>query len=115
MSFDNDHHQWLRGERRLAAAAATDPRRARILHRVVDGIVDELRRRLGGAFSSDELAELYERGTDWGLELASELAPDDPWAWEADTVVDAAFHRYLSRAVDYAGGRRLSIADERSC
>lgn len=108
MSFENDLHQWQRGERRLNAAAA-DPHRARVLHRVVNGIVDELRRRLGGAFTAAELAELYEQGTDWGLVIAAALAPDDPWAWEVDTVIDAAFARYLARAVDYAGGRRLPM------
>jgi hypothetical protein len=33
-------------------------------------------------------------------------APEDPWAWEAGLVVDAAFARYLREASDYAGGRR---------
>ena len=34
------------------------------------------------------------------------VAPEDPWAWEAGVVVDAAFARYLREAADYAGGRR---------
>ena len=29
-----------------------------------------------------------------------------PWAWEARTVADAAFARYVRDATDYAGGRR---------
>ena len=33
------------------------------------------------------------------------IAPDEPWAWEAGVVVDAAFGRYLREAADYAGGR----------
>jgi len=68
--------------------------------------VAELRRRLGGRFSSQELVELYERGTSWCLQIAMKLAPEDPWAWEAGVVVDAAFGRYLREAADYAGGRR---------
>ena len=35
-----------------------------------------------------------------------ETAPEDPWAWDAGVVVDAAFARYLREAADYAGGRR---------
>jgi hypothetical protein len=34
------------------------------------------------------------------------VAPQDPPAWEAGVVVDAAFSRYLREATDYAGGRR---------
>jgi hypothetical protein len=29
-----------------------------------------------------------------------------PYAWDARIVADAAFARYLRRAVDFAGGRR---------
>jgi hypothetical protein len=77
-----------------------------VLERVTDALVAELRRRLGGRFSADELVALYERGTAWCLQTAMRLAPDDPWAWEAGVVVDAAFARYLREAADYAGGRR---------
>ena len=34
------------------------------------------------------------------------VAPDAPWAWDARTVADAAFLRYLRDARDFAGGRR---------
>jgi hypothetical protein len=34
------------------------------------------------------------------------VAPDEPSAWDASVVVDAAFARYLREATDYAGGRR---------
>jgi len=47
-------------------------------------------------------------GTGWCLEIAVETAPDAPWAWDASTVADAAFARYLREAADFAGGRRLS-------
>ncbi len=49
---------------------------------------------------------LYERGTAWCLAIAMHVAPDDPSAWEAGVVVDAAFARYLREAADFAGGRR---------
>jgi hypothetical protein len=70
-------------------------------------LVAELRRRLGGRFSAEELAQLYERGTSWCLQLAMDAAPDCPWAWDSGIVVDAAFGSYLREAADYAGGRRV--------
>ena len=73
---------------------------------MVDEIVLHLRRRLGGPFTIGELSDLYDRGTDWCLAVATDLAPDEPRAWQADLVCDAAFARYARQAVDYAGGRR---------
>jgi hypothetical protein len=103
MSFENAIYQWRQGERRLRAAP---PERAQLLQRVTDALVAELRRRLGGRFSSAELVDLYEGGNAWCLQVAMKVAPADPWAWEAGLVVDAAFARYLREAADYAGGRR---------
>jgi hypothetical protein len=103
MSFENAIYQWQQGERRLRDAP---PERSALLERVVGALVSELRRRLGGRFSSQELADLYGTGTGWCLQLAMKTAPEDPWAWEAGLVVDAAFARYLREASDYAGGRR---------
>lgn len=76
------------------------------LEAVVGRIEAELRKRLGGTFSTDELADLYARGTDWCTDLALVVAPDAPWAWDARTVADAAFLRYVRDARDFAGGRR---------
>lgn len=102
MSIESARYQWLQGERRLAAAP---PERRRLLERVVDALVAELRRRLGGRFSAEELADLYDAGTSWSLPVAMRVAPEDPWAWEAGVVADAAFARYVREAADYAGGR----------
>ena len=102
--FENAIYQWQQGERRLGQAG---PERRAVLERVTGMLVAELRRRLGGRFSSEELVELYGRGTAWCLQVAMTLAPDDPWAWDSGIVVDAAFARYLREAGDYAGGRRV--------
>jgi hypothetical protein len=102
--FDSAIHQWQRGERRLAQAAED---RSPLLQGIVDALIAELRRRLGGRFSAEELAALYGRGTSWCLQLAMNVAPEDPWAWDSSVVVDAAFGRYLREATDYAGGRRI--------
>lgn len=103
MPFDTALDQWERGERRLAFAP---PDERPTLERVTRGVEAELRRRLGGAFTADELAGLYDQGTDWCSNLAIALAPDDPYAWDVRVVADAAFARYLRGASDFAGGRR---------
>jgi hypothetical protein len=103
--FDNAIYQWQQGERRLGQAA---PERAVLLERIASALVAELRRRLGGRFYSDELVDLYGRGTAWCLREAMAVAPDDPWAWDSAVVVDAAFGRYLREAADYAGGKRVA-------
>jgi hypothetical protein len=102
--FDNAIHQWRQGERRLSQAP---PERGPLLQRITDTLVVELRKRLGGRFSAEELSELYGRGTSWCLQLAMDIAPEDPWAWDSSIVIDAAFARYLHEAVDYAGGRLI--------
>jgi hypothetical protein len=103
VSFETAIYQWQQGERRLRSTA---PERRPRSERVTEALVAELRRRLGGRFSTDELVALYDRGTSWCLQVAMNVAPDDPSAWEAGVVVDAAFGRYLREAADYAGGRR---------
>ena len=103
MSFENANYQWQQGERRLRAQP---PERRRTTERVTEALVAELRRRLGGRFSSDELVELYEQGTSWCQQVAMNVAPQEPSAWDAAVVADAAFARYLREAADYAGGRR---------
>jgi hypothetical protein len=104
MPFETAQEQWANGLRRLDAAPA-DQRPA--LERVSRRIEQELRRRLGGPFTSEELVELYDAGTGWASDLAYETAPEHPYAWDARIVTDAAFGRYLRSATDFAGGRRL--------
>lgn len=78
------------------------------MERVTDAIVLELRRRLGGPFTTSELAALYdEHGTDWIFDIATRVAPHDPSAWDMPTVAGAAFARYVRQASDYAGGTRI--------
>jgi hypothetical protein len=90
---------WRDGERRLAGA---EPQDRPALERAVDEIVVELRRRLGGPFSTAELASLYStQGTDWCFEIATRAAPGNPAAWDVTTVAGAAFARYAREASDY--------------
>jgi hypothetical protein len=104
MPFETASEQWAAGLHRLADAPA-DQRPT--LERVTRLIEDELRRRLGGPFTVDELADLYDSGTSWCLDVAVAVAPGAPWAWDARTTCDAAFARYVREATDFAGGRRL--------
>ena len=103
MPFDTAVDQWQDGERRLAEAP---PEQRATLERVTRRIEAELRRRLGGAFTTEELADLYDLGTGWTTDIAAAAAPDEPFAWDARIVGDAAFARYLRGATDFAGGRR---------
>ena len=102
--FDTAIQEWQDGTRRLEA---TPDRERAALELVSDAAVAELRRRLGSAYTVDELVSLYGRGTSWVLDLAYRVAPEAPWAWDERTVAEAAFARYLRGASDYAGGRRL--------
>jgi hypothetical protein len=99
MRFEDAFVLWQEGEGRLAAA---DPSDRPALERVVDELVSELRRRLGGPFTTDELARLSAgQGTDWAFEVATRVAPANPAAWDMPTVVGAAFARYAREASDY--------------
>lgn len=95
---------WQDGQRRLTAA---DPADRPTMERVVDELVVALRRRLGGPFTVQELADLYlGQGTDWCFDIAVRTAPNRPAAWDLPTVAGAAFARYAREAIDYTTGRR---------
>lgn len=97
--FDEVFGLWQEGERRLTRAEPAD---RQALERVVDEVVLELHRRLGGPFTTEELAQLYAaQGTDWCFEIATRVAPDNPAAWDMPTVAGAAFARYAREAIDY--------------
>ena len=107
MSFETAVEQWREGERRLAEAP---PEQQAALERVTARIEAELRRRLGGAFTAEELAELYDEGhrlvhrprrrrrarrtRTRGTPASSPTPPS---------------RRYLRRAADFAGGRRRIV------
>jgi hypothetical protein len=103
--FETAVEQWQAGQRRLEASP---PEERPALERVTRRVEDELRRRLGSTFTTDELAALYDAGTSWVSDIAVAAAPEEPHAWDVRVVGDAAFHRYLREAADYAGGRRLT-------
>ena len=105
MAFETALEQWQAGARRLEQAPPDD---RPVLEIVTHEVHAELRRRLGSAFTSDELADLYDAGTAWVSDIAYAVAPETPAAWDVRIVGDAAFARYLREATDFAGGRRLA-------
>jgi hypothetical protein len=105
-SFEQLIGLWQEGQRRLAEAEPAD---RGAMERVVEAIVTELRRRLGGPFSVQELARLYvEQGTDWCFDIATRVAPGTPAAWDLTAVAGSAFARYARQAGDYSVGRRIT-------
>ncbi len=100
-AVENALFQWEEGERRVREAP---PLERLDLERATWAVVDELRRRLGSAFSIAELTELYGAGSDWASAIAQRQSAGTDSAW----VVDAAFSRYAREASDWAGGRPLT-------
>ncbi len=106
--FDEVFGLWEEGQRRLIAS---DPADRQAMERAVDAVVGELRRRLGGPFTSDELAALYaSQGTDWAFALTTRAVPGNPAAWDMSAVGGAAFARYAREASDYR--TKLTLAEE---
>jgi hypothetical protein len=97
-AIENARYQWDEGERRLRQA---DPAHSAALDRVLWQIVDELRKRVGATFTLEELATLYNEGTDWADDFASRRDT----GLETSAVVDAAFARYAREAWNFSGGR----------
>ena len=98
-AVENALFQWEEGEARLRSF--DEPARSQ-LEAAARAVYEELRRRLGGAFTLAELADFYGSGTDWAEDIAERRLAGTDSSW----VVDAAFGRYARLATDYAGGRR---------
>lgn len=111
MYFEATLFQWDEGLKRLRTV---EPQARPLLERTTAVVVEELRRRLGGTFTTHELIELYMRGTDWCLDLAIATAPDSPAAWDSQIIADAAFAIYLREASDFAGGQVAHSKDKAS-
>lgn len=91
---------WEAGYRRFLGAAA-DPARADELHRQLDAITGELRRRVGATFTLDELAAEYDQVERWLHGALEGDAPSSRWVRTANIAADAAFHAYSRGARDY--------------
>lgn len=92
--------RWEEGETRIQRITA-DTHKRDVLEEVVHALMQELEKQVGQVFTSLELAAMQDGSEPWCTRIAHEVAPEAPWAWELDTVQNAAFHRYSRRASDY--------------
>jgi hypothetical protein len=99
-TVESARREWEAGHRRFLRETS-DPSRADDLHRQVDAIIAELRRRVGATFTLDELAGAYAQADRWLLDVVSERAPSKGGVRTATVAGDAAFHDYSRRALDY--------------
>ena len=97
---DSARREWDEGHRRLQELGR-DPDAAERLHAQVDVVSEELRRRLGGAFTLAELTRAYATAERWSRPAVAERAPFSGWARTLATVEAAAFHLYARGAIDY--------------
>ena len=99
-NVDLTRQHWDAGYRRFVELTH-DSRQADLVGQV-EALLDELRRRIGGAFTLEELAETYDDAERWAYETLSECGGAAGWSSSAATAVDAAYHVYARAARDYA-------------
>lgn len=95
---DSAKLEWEQAYRRLLDVS--DPELEERLGRQVEAITIELRRRLGGAFTTRELADEYARADVWAQHVLSEQGLRD-WLRTVSLVEGAAFHLYARGATDF--------------
>lgn len=100
VDVDSARREWATGHHRFLEATG-DPFAADRLHRQVDVLFAELRRRVGGTFTTAELAREYARSDGWGREAIELRAPAPGWSRTFSTSLDEAFHLYGRGARDY--------------
>ncbi len=100
MDIELARHHWDDGNRRVEATRQ-DRRRHDSLHRHVEIVLRELRRRVGQTFTLAELAEVYDGADRWVGDLLDNAEPDGTPVSEPGTIADAAFHAYARGALDY--------------
>jgi hypothetical protein len=94
-------HEWADGHRRLQAEHDDHQRYAQ-LNAQVDVVLAELRRRVGGVFSLDELASAYRDADGWARQAVADRSPGPGWPRDLALVLAAAFYAYQRGAADYA-------------
>jgi hypothetical protein len=91
--------QWEDGNRRVAGLTRGDAHPE--LHAQVEALLAELRRRVGGTFTLEELADEYRSAERWLYETLADDEERPGWSATATTALDAAFHVYSRSARDY--------------
>lgn len=68
---------------------------------IAETLIEELRRRVGGIYTLEELADEYDRVDGWALDHIAENAPVPGWQRSLSAAQDLAFHAYARGAQDY--------------
>jgi hypothetical protein len=92
--------EWEEAYRRLLEASR-DESNAESFRLQLEAVTGELRRRIGGFFVLEELADEYAGAETWVRGALAELGAPG-WARTLSLVQGAAFHLYSRGAVDYA-------------
>ena len=98
---ESARRDWEDAYRRLEEAAR-DEQRADALQVQLRVVTEELRKRVGGAYTLGELAHEYTRADGWARDAVAEKAPAPGWLSTLSIVEGAAFLLYSRGAVDYA-------------
>ena len=93
--------EWENGARRLELAR-DDVARYHQLLELLELIGGELRKRVGGTYTLEELVAAYGEAESWARELLDERSTLPGWPRDLTTVLAAAFNAYQRGAVDYA-------------
>jgi hypothetical protein len=97
---ESARRDWETGYRRMLDESR-DSGRADRLHAQVEAVTAELRKRVGGAFTTAELAASYTDAERWARVAVADRAGSPGWPQDLATATDAAFHLYARGAVDY--------------
>ena len=100
VDLDSARRDWDVGYRRLLEERG-DRERADRLHDQVSAVTAELRKRIGGAFTTAELAGVYAGAERWARDAVADRSSAPGWSRDLTTATDAAFHLYARGAVDY--------------
>jgi hypothetical protein len=92
--------EWEEGNRRVESERS-DRRRYETLHRQIEVVTEELRKRVGQTYTLAELAASYRAAEGWARETVQERAPSPGWPRDVALVIAAAYHAYRRGASDY--------------
>jgi hypothetical protein len=97
---DSARRDWEDAYRRLQEEVR-DPAKADALRLQLNAVSEELRKRVGGAYTLQELASEYRQAERWTREAVAERAATSGWPATLSIVEGAAFLLYSRGAVDY--------------
>ena len=98
--LESARRDWEVAYRRLLEESR-DPGKAVALNSQLEVVSDELRKRVGGTYTLDELASEYDRADEWARSAVAEKAATSGWIGTLSMVEGAAFLLYSRGAVDY--------------